>query len=95
MAQSRSNSTDIMNELLRKAKKVRKGAPLADAEIDEAWLTTYVAIARRCCVDRDSGVSRYPYELGSGVNPFAGGYFEHREWQGNGAAHKSPPTLRV
>jgi hypothetical protein len=30
--------------------------------------------------DKDFGATRFPYELGSGVNPFAGGYFEHREW---------------
>jgi hypothetical protein len=46
MAQSLSNRTEILNELLRKAKKVRKGASLAEAEIDAAWLTTYAAIAR-------------------------------------------------
>jgi hypothetical protein len=26
------------------------------------------------------GVSRYPYELAPGMSPFAGEYFEHREW---------------
>jgi hypothetical protein len=40
----------------------------------------YAPIARRCQDDKDLGVSRYPYVLASGVNPFVGGYFEHREW---------------
>jgi hypothetical protein len=37
-------------------------------------------IARRCRDDKDFGFARFPYEQGPGVNPFAGGYFEHREW---------------
>jgi hypothetical protein len=48
--------------------------------VEGAWLTAYAQIARRCQDDRDFGVTRYPYELGPGVNPFAGGYLEHREW---------------
>jgi hypothetical protein len=40
-------------------------------------------------------VSRYPCELSSGVNPFAGGYFEHREWPVRKATerHTSPCPL--
>jgi hypothetical protein len=41
-------------------------------------LTAYAQIAHRCGDDRDFGVTRYPYELGLGVNTFSGGSFEHR-----------------
>jgi hypothetical protein len=69
-----------MEELLRKSKKMKRGATLEEADIDGAWLTAYARVARRCRNDKDPGVSRYPYELPPGVSPFAGGYFEHREW---------------
>jgi hypothetical protein len=75
-----SDSIDEMEKLLGKAKKVKKGSTLEEAGVEGAWLTAYAQIARRCRDDRDFGVTRYPYELGPGVNPFAGGYFEHREW---------------
>jgi hypothetical protein len=42
--------------------------------------SVYAKIARRCRDDKDLVVSRYPYELAPGVNPFSGGYFENREW---------------
>jgi hypothetical protein len=45
-------------------------------------------VVRRCRDDVDFGVSRYPYELGPGVNPFAGGYFEHAEWPIRRRMHK-------
>jgi hypothetical protein len=69
-----------MEELLRKSKKVKRGATLEEAEIDGAWLTAYAQIARRFRDGKDLGVSRYPYVLAPGVCPFSGGYFEHREW---------------
>jgi hypothetical protein len=50
-----------MVELLRKSKKVKRGATMEEAEIDGAWLTAYAKIARRCRDDKDLGVSRYPY----------------------------------
>jgi hypothetical protein len=75
-----SDSIQSMLELLRKSKKVKRGATLEVAEIDGAWLKAYAKIARRCCDDKDLGVSRYPYELAPGVSPFSVGYFEHREW---------------
>jgi hypothetical protein len=62
-----SDSIQSMEELLRKSKKVKRGATLEEAEIDGAWLTAYDKIARRCRDDKDLGVSRYPYELASGV----------------------------
>jgi hypothetical protein len=74
-----SDSIQLMEELLRKSKKVKREATLEEAEIDGAWPTAYARIARRCRDDKDLGVSRYPYELASGVSPFSGGYFEHRE----------------
>jgi hypothetical protein len=75
-----SDSIQSMEELLRKSKKVKRGATLEEAEIDGAWLTAYAKIAGRCRDDKDLGVSRYPYELAPGVSPFSGDYFEHREW---------------
>jgi hypothetical protein len=75
-----SDSIQSMEELLRKSKKVKRGATLEEAEIDGAWLTAYAKIDRRCRDDKDLGVSRYPYELAPGLSPFSGGYFEHREW---------------
>jgi hypothetical protein len=75
-----SDSILLMEELLRKSKKVKCRATLKESEIDGAWLTAYARIARRCRDDKDLGVSRYPYELAPGVSPFSGGYFEHREW---------------
>jgi hypothetical protein len=75
-----SDSIQLMEELLRKSKNVKRGAKLEVAEIDGAWLTAYAKIARRCRDDEDLSVSRYPYELAPGVSPFSGAYFEHREW---------------
>jgi hypothetical protein len=69
-----------MEELLRKSKKVKRGATLEEAEIDGAWLTAYARICRRCRDDKDLDVSRYLYELAPDVSPFSGDYFEHREW---------------
>jgi hypothetical protein len=74
-----SDSIQSMEDLLRKSKKVKRGATLEEAEIDGALLTAYAKIARRCRDDKDLGVSRYPYELAPGVSPFSGSYFEHRE----------------
>jgi hypothetical protein len=53
---------------------------LEEADVDGAWPTSYARIARRCRDDKGMGFSRYPYELASGVSPFSGGYFKHREW---------------
>jgi hypothetical protein len=75
-----SDSVPRMGELISKSKKVRRGATLEEAEIDDSWLTTYATIARRCHDDKYLGVSRYPYELPPGLNPLAGGFFEHRQW---------------
>jgi hypothetical protein len=69
-----------MKEVLRKTKKVKRGATLEEADVDGAWLTAYARIARRCRDDKDMGVTRYPYELAPGVSLFSGKYFEHREW---------------
>jgi hypothetical protein len=75
-----SDSIQLVEELLRNSKKVKRGATLEEAEIDGAWLTEYARIARRCRDDKNLGASRYPYELAPGVSPFSGGYFENREW---------------
>jgi hypothetical protein len=69
-----------MEELLRKSKKVKRGATLEEVEIDGASLTAYAKIDRRFRDDNDLGVSRYPYDIAYGVIPLSGGYFEHREW---------------
>jgi hypothetical protein len=74
-----SGSVQRMEELIRNSKKVRRGAKLEEAEIDGSWLTTCATISGRCRDDKDLGVSRDQYELPPGVNPFAGGFFEHRE----------------
>jgi hypothetical protein len=76
-----SDSIQLMEELLRKSKKVKRRATLEEAEIDGVWLTAYARIARRCRDDKDLGVSRSPYELAPSVSPFSGEYFEHREWE--------------
>jgi hypothetical protein len=60
--------------------KVRRGATIEEAAIEGSWLKTSATIARRCRDDKDHGVSRYPYELPPGLNLFAGGFLEHREW---------------
>jgi hypothetical protein len=75
-----SDSIQSMEELLRKSKKVKRGATLKEAEIDGAWLIAYERISRRFRDDKNLGVSRYPYELAPSVSPFSGGNFEHREW---------------
>jgi hypothetical protein len=75
-----SDSVQRMEGLIAKSKKLKRGATMEEAEIDGSWLTAYATIARRCRDDKDLCVSRYPYELPQGVNPFAGGFFEHREW---------------
>jgi hypothetical protein len=59
-----SDSIEEMKKLLVKVKKVKKGSTLEEV---------CAQIARRCRDDRDFGVTRYPYELGPGVNPFSGG----------------------
>jgi hypothetical protein len=64
-----SDSMQSMEELLRKSKKVKRGASLDETEIDGAWLTAYARIARRRRDDKDLGVSRYTYELAPGVSP--------------------------
>jgi hypothetical protein len=69
-----------MEELLRKSKKVKRGATLEEADIDGAWLTAYARVARNCRDGKDLGISCYPYELSPSVSPFAGEYFKHREW---------------
>jgi hypothetical protein len=74
------DSIQSMEELLRKSKKMKRGATLEEAEIDGAWLTAYARIARTCRNDKYLGFSCYPYELAPGVSPFSGGYLEHREW---------------
>jgi hypothetical protein len=61
-----------MKEVLRKTKKVKRGATLAEADVDGAWLIAYTRIARRCRDDKDMGVTHYPYELHPGVSPFSG-----------------------
>jgi hypothetical protein len=76
-----SDSIQSIEELLRKSKKVKRGATLEEAETDGAWLTAYAKIDRRRRDDKDLGVSRYPYEIAPSVSPFSGGYFEHREWE--------------
>jgi hypothetical protein len=43
-----SESIQLMKELLRKSKKVKRGATLEEAEINGAWLTAYARIARKC-----------------------------------------------
>jgi hypothetical protein len=58
-----SDSKQSMEELLRKSKKVKRGATVEEGEIDGAWLTAHARIAWRCRDDMDLGVSRYPYEL--------------------------------
>jgi hypothetical protein len=74
-----------MEELLRKSKKVKRGATLEEAEIEGAWLTAHARIARRCQDDKYLGFSRYPYELSPGVSPFSGGYSEQRDGKSVGA----------
>jgi hypothetical protein len=75
-----SDSIDEMEKLLVKAKKVKKGCTLDEAGVEGACLTAYAQIAGRFRDDRDFFVTRYLYELGPGVNTFAGGSFERREW---------------
>jgi hypothetical protein len=70
----------VNGETTTQVNESKARATLEEAEIDGAWLTAYAMIARRCRDDKDLGVSRYPHELVSGVSPFSGGYFEHREW---------------
>lgn len=75
-----SNSKATADQVLAKAKKVAKGATLADAGIDHGWMTTYASVAQRLDVDRRYGLTRYPYEPGPAMMAFVGGYFDHREW---------------
>jgi hypothetical protein len=79
-----------MDDLLRKSKKSKRGATSEEADTDGAWLTAYARIARMCRDDKDLGVSRYPCEKATGVRPFAGGYFEHREWTIRRAMERHP-----
>jgi hypothetical protein len=72
MAATLSTSTQKLEELLSKSKKLARGSSLEDAGIDASWLAAYATITRRSRNDRDFGVSRHPYELGPGVSPFAG-----------------------
>lgn len=69
-----------IEDFLAKAKKVAKGETITAAGIDPIWLSTYGAIARRCRDDKESGISRYPYEAGPSVQAFDGGFFPHRRW---------------
>jgi hypothetical protein len=55
-----SDSIQSIEELLRKSKKMKRGATLKEANVGIAWLTAHVRIARRCRDDKDLGVSRYP-----------------------------------
>jgi hypothetical protein len=61
-----------MQEVLRKTKKVKRGATLEEADVDGTWLTAYARIARRCRDDKDMGATRYPAELAPGVRPLSG-----------------------
>jgi hypothetical protein len=66
------DSTQSMEELLRKSKKVKHGATLEEADVEGTWLTAYARIAGRCRDDKDLGVTRYQFELAPGVSPFLG-----------------------
>jgi hypothetical protein len=66
-----------MKEVVRKTRKVKRGAILEEADVDGAWLTAYARIARRCRDDKDMGVTRYPYELAPGMSPFPGNEWLH------------------
>jgi hypothetical protein len=48
----------IIEQLIGKYKKVRRGATLEEAEIDPSWLNTYATISRHCRDDMDLGISR-------------------------------------
>lgn len=75
-----SNTAEVVEDLLTKARKVAKGKTLTEAEIEPEWMRCYGMIARRTRDDKDFGLSRYPYEQGPSVGAFNGGFFAHREW---------------
>jgi hypothetical protein len=74
-------SIDEMKKLLVKAPKVKKGSTLEKAGVDGAWMTA---------TQKLPGVAGMIVILAllatrTSVNPFGGGYFEHRErpiWRG-------------
>jgi hypothetical protein len=73
------NSVREAEDLLNKARKVRKRKTMEESEIDYKMRSTYATIARRCRDDKNFGFVRYPYKQGPSVIPFTGGFFEHRE----------------
>lgn len=62
------NSVALSDDLLTKARKIAKGATLADSGIAEIWVEYYAQIAERSDPSRCFGLSRYPYEAGPAVN---------------------------
>jgi hypothetical protein len=74
---------------------VKRGATLEEEDIDGSSLTAYARIAKRCRDDKELGITCYPYEPALGVSPFAGGYFEHREWAIRRAKERHPSLRRI
>ena len=72
-----SDSGQLVNELLNKAKEVAKGKSLAEAGVDVKRVRSYGVIVRRCRDEKDFGVTPCPYEEGHGVAASGAGFFEH------------------
>lgn len=77
---SLSNSSVLVEQLLKKGKEVGKGKSLLEAGIIPKWMRTYRVIERRCRDDKDFGLTGYPYEQGPNIVALNLGFFEHRDW---------------
>ena len=74
------NSKKLADELLDKSKKVAAGKSMTEAGIDTKWIEAYARIAERADREQRYGLSRYPFQAGSSVSAFIGGFFDNKEW---------------
>lgn len=66
--------------LLRFGLKLHKGKTLRQVRIGLKWMVAYAQAAQRVDHERHYGITRFPYEPGTAIMAFAGGFFDHPEW---------------
>ena len=74
------DTTDTVEDILEKAKKVAAGETLASAGIDLSYMKIYAECARLTRDNREFLALPYPYEQGPAIRAFNGGFFEHKHW---------------
>lgn len=72
-----SNSKQLADSLMEKAKLVARGETMVEAYTDLKWMTSYVKITQRSDQGRRYGLSCYPYEPRPSIDTFLRGFFDH------------------